>query len=73
MNHLDGWLVKLATRYLASHGQMTIPYPFVGIVLGNATGTYREYEHGSTYAVHLPKGHVRVAICETVLTKEELT
>jgi hypothetical protein len=72
LNSLDNWLVRIARRYLLSCGLMTIPHPFVGIVIGCGTGSAKENEDGSTtYTVNLPKGHTLVAISNAFVMKEK--
>jgi hypothetical protein len=65
------WIEDRCVRWLASRGYHSIRVGVPYLIMTYATGTFHDVYDGTVYTIHMPKGHKRVALLNTVLVPDK--
>jgi hypothetical protein len=68
---IKSWLEERAKRWLTDRGYWVIPSGIPVLIVSMGVGTFKPDGGGTTYHIHMPKGHKLWTVNQTVLSAEK--
>jgi hypothetical protein len=68
---MKNWLDERAKRWLTDRGYWVLPADVSCLIVSHGVGTFKADHSGTTYRIHMPKGHKLWTVNQTVLSAEK--